>query len=125
MKKFLLFLFILVGASALAQQQLSDEELDFIARIYELEDGDDEEAFYQAEQEYMDYLAEKKDWARFYNVWLNKVVYQINNDHFYLSYTEIGRITDDIQQRGMSQYAYIPHQGLGLYYVKRGHYQMG
>ena len=125
MKKFLLFLFILVGASALAQQQLSDEELDFIARIYELEDGDDEEAFYQAEQEFMDYLAEKKDWARFYNVWLNKVVYQINNDHFYRSYTEIGRITDDIQQRGMSQYAYIPHQGLGLYYVKRGHHQMG
>ena len=125
MKKFLLFLFILVGASALAQQQPSAEEREYIMRIYEMEERGDEQAFYQAEQEFMDYLAEKKDWAKFYNVWLNKVVYQINNDHFYLSYTEIGRITDDIQQRGLPQFAYIPHQGLGLYYVNRGHHQMG
>lgn len=74
MKKFLLFLFILVGASALAQQQPSTEEQEYIMRIYEMEERGDEQAFYQAEQEFMDYLAEKKDWAKFYNVWLNKVV---------------------------------------------------
>ena len=56
MKKFLLFLFILVGASALAQQQPSTEEQEYIMRIYEMEERGDEQAFYQAEQEFMDYL---------------------------------------------------------------------
>lgn len=106
-------------------QEPTEEEMAFAQRIYHLQEIGDEEGFLQAEQAFMDYLEKKGDWAKYYNVWMNKVVYDVNEKKFYRAYTEIRKITDDIRERNKPMYLYIPHQALGFYYVNKSNPEMG
>lgn len=125
MRSFLTALTFLLGLTAIAQIPATEEERAFAMRIYQLQNSDDEKGFYQAEQEFMDYLAEKGDWGKYYNTWMNKIIYDINHQHYYRSYKGIGELTDDISKRGLDKYQYIPNHALGIYYVNRGHAKMG
>ena len=110
---------------SLGQSQATEEEKAYAMRIYQMQAAEDEAGFYQAEQDFMNYLLERKDWAKYYNVWMNRVVFDINQKHFSRAFTEIRHITEDIRKRGNTEFLYIPNQALGLYYVNRGHHEMG
>jgi len=110
---------------SLAQQQATKEEIAFAQRIYRAQERGNDKDFFQAEQEFMDYLEQRQDWEKYYNTWLNKVVYHVNNKHFYRAFAEIRNITDGIRQEEHSEYRYIPDFALGLYYVNRGQADIG
>ena len=107
------------------QLEATEEEKAYAMRIYQMQAAGDEEGFYQAEQDFMDYLEKRQDWTKYYNVWMNRAVFDINQKHFSRAFTEIRHITDDIRHRGKTEFLYIPNQALGLYYVSRGHHEMG
>ncbi|MBR1400464.1 MAG: helix-turn-helix transcriptional regulator [Prevotella sp.] len=116
---------LLIALSAFGEQkELSNDEKNYLKRIYQLQESDDTKGFYRASDEYMDYLQKCKDWKTFYNVWMNKASYNINHRRFYRAYTEIRQITNDMQLRGKKEYIYLANRMMGIYYLAKGHYAM-
>lgn len=101
------------------------EEQAFAQRIYEAQMSGNDSAFYDAHQAFMDYLEQHEDWEKYYRTWMNRVIYDVNHKHFYLAFSEIHHITDDIRERHQEKYLYIPNMALGLYYNGRNQPDMG
>ena len=116
---------LLICTILFAQTQASQEEIAFAQRIYKAQEQGDETAFQAAQKDYADYLLSKKNWGKYYNLWVNQVVFHVNNKHFYQAFTEIQKMTDDIEERKQTKYLYVAYQALGLYYVNRGNYEQG
>ena len=116
---------LLICTISFAQTQASQEEIALAQRIYHAQEQGDEAAFQAAQKDYADYLLSKKDWGKYYNLWVNQVVFHVNNKHFYQAYTEIQKMTDDIKERKQTKYLYVAYQALGFYYVNRGNYEQG
>ena len=116
---------LLICTISFAQTQASQEEIALAQRIYQAQEQGDEAAFQAAQKDYADYLLSKKDWGKYYNLWVNQVVFHVNNKHFYQAFTEIQKMTDDIKERKQTKYLYVAYQALGLYYVNRGNYEQG
>lgn len=124
MKRYLLSLLLLLSIAVLHSQP-TEQEKALVIRIQQAQIEGDDETFYKAEQEFMDLLEQNNDWTRYYNIWMNKVVYLVNQKHFYRAFTEIHLITEDINQRQKPEFLYIPNMALGQYYVGRGNAEAG
>lgn len=49
----------------------------------------------------------------------------MNHKNFHRAFTEIHLLTDDIKERGKTEYLYIPNQAMGLYYTSRNYPELG
>jgi len=49
----------------------------------------------------------------------------MNHKNFHRAFTEIHLLTDDIKERGKTEYLYIPNQAMGLYYTNRNYPELG
>ena len=101
------------------RQQPSEQEQAMTQRLYEAQIGGKDSDFYEALDAFMDYLEGRKDWDKYYRMWLNRVIYEVNNKHFHRAFAEIQYIIDDIQERHQEHYLYIANMGLGFFYNGR------
>ena len=116
---------MLLCMAMLAQPQATAEEKALAQRVYQAQERNDETAFHAAQKEFMDYELKQKNWSRYYNLWVNEVVFYVNSKQFYKAFTEIKEMTDDIEERKLQKYLYVSYQALGLYYVNRNNYEQG
>lgn len=127
MKKIVLSAAMLAASLALFAQPTAQEQEEqaFAQRIYEAQMSDNDSAFYDAHQSFMDYLEQHEAWDKYYRSWMNRVLYDVNHKHFHRAFTQIHHITDDIGERHQEKYLYIPNMCLGLYYNSRNQPEMG
>lgn len=114
-----------VSLTLTAQQQVSEKEKTLANHVYQAQMSGNDSAFYQAEEALMDYQKKQKNWERFYSAWLNRIIYEMNHKNFHRAFTEIHLLTDDIKERGKTEYLYIPNQTMGLYYTNRNYPELG
>ena len=81
--------------------------------------------FYSAHKIFLNHLEQNQAWDKYYRVWMNRVIYDVNHKHFHRAFVEIDRITDDIRERHQEQYLYISHMCLGFFYFGRNQPEMG
>lgn len=134
MKKIVFIVTMLVVCVTLAARQKnadqeklqpSEQEQAMAQRLYEAQIGGNDSDFYEAHGAFMDFLKERQDWDRYYRMWLNRVIYEVNNKHFHRAFIEIQYIIDDIQERHQEQYLYIANMGLGFFYNGRNQPEVG
>lgn len=85
-KVYLSVALLLSSVSVFAQEQA------LVQRLYEAQMSGNDSAFYEAHNAFMNHLEQQKDWQKYYRMWMNRVIYEVNNKHFYRAYTEISRI---------------------------------
>ncbi|MCR5678805.1 MAG: hypothetical protein K6G08_01155, partial [Prevotella sp.] len=107
------------------QQQPSEQEQAMVQRLYAAQMSGNDEEFYKAHQAYMDFLEKNQDWDKYYRIWLNRAIYEVNNRSFHRAFIEIHQIMDDIKARHQEQYLYIPNMAMGLFYNGRNQPEMG
>ena len=98
----LLFVVILMfvgGGKAIA----ADIEQELAMRVQEAQVSGNDSAFYSAHQAFLDHIAKNQDWEKYYRVWMNRVIYDVNNKHFHRAFNESNKITDDIRERRQEQ----------------------
>ena len=81
--------------------------------------------FYSAHKIFLNHLEQNQAWDKYYRVWMNRVIYDVNHKHFHRAFIEIHHITEDIRDRHQEQYLYIPHMCLGFFYYGRNQPEMG
>jgi len=116
---------LLVNFLAFAQEQPKEEEQAFARQLYQSQANNDEKAFYEATYKFMYYLERQQNWEKYYNVWMNMVIFQVNNKQYHRAFSEIHRLTDDINENDREELLYIPNQALGFYYNSRNQPEMG
>jgi len=120
----LLFVVILMfvgGGKAIA----ADIEQELAMRVQEAQMSGNDSAFYSVHQAFLDHIAKNQDWEKYYRVWMNRVIYDVNNKHFHRAFTESHKITEDIRERRQEQYLYIANMCLGFFYSGRNLPEMG
>ena len=107
------------------QQQPSEQEVEMLQRINEAQMMGSDSDFYEAHQTFMDYLEGRQEWEKYYRIWLNRVIYEVNHKRFHRAFTEIHLITDYIKEHHQEQYLYISNMGMGFLYNGRNQPEMG
>lgn len=102
--------------------QTTQEDIPFLKRIMVAQESNNDTAFYAAENAYMTHLEGKKDWKRYYNIWINRIVYDINNNYYHSALDQITFMAQDINQRKLPEYKYNVNLGLGMFYAVRDQY---
>ena len=96
-----------------------------LQRINEAQMMGSDSDFYEAHQTFMDYLEGRQEWEKYYRIWLNRVIYEVNHKRFHRAFTEIHLITDYIKEHHQEQYLYISNMGMGFLYNGRNQPEMG
>lgn len=128
MKRYLFTLALLMLSMTIFAQQPTEQdekEKELVQQLYQAQISGNDSAFYKAQQAFMDYLEQKNEWEKYYRTWMNRVVYEVNNKNFYRAFSEIYHLADDMNERDMKQYLYIPSMALGLFYNSRNQPEMG
>ena len=127
MKKIVMAAAMLVVSFTLAAQPSAQEQEEqaLVQRVSEAQMSGNDSAFYEAHEAFMDYLEQHQDWEKFYRVWMNRVIYEVNHRHFHPAFQEIHRITDHIREHHQEQYLYIPNMCLGFFFNGRNQPEMG
>jgi len=102
--------------------QTAQEDIPYLRRIMVAQESNNDTAFYAAENAYMTHLQVKKDWKRYYNIWINRIVYDINNNYYHSALDQITLMAHDINQRKLPEYKYNVNLGLGMFYAVRDQY---
>lgn len=119
---------VLLSVSTLTAQerpQPTEQEQTLLQRLYETQASGSDSDFYEAHQAFMNYLEGRQDWDKYYRIWMNRIIYDVNHKYFHRAFTEINYITNDIKLRQQKQYSYIPNMGLGFFYNGRNQPEVG
>ena len=117
LRKIALTVILLVVSIVLsAQEKLSDREQALLQRVQETQLNGSDTDFYKANEAYLDYLRDRKDWGKYYRTWMYRVIYDVNHRHFHRAFLQIQHIKDDIEERNQGKYLYITNMGLGFFY---------
>jgi signal transduction histidine kinase len=116
---------MMVSVTLSVAQQPSAQEQAMLQRLQEAQIAGNDSAFYEAHDAFISYLEERQDWEKYYRMWMNRVIYEVNHRHFYRAFTEIHHLTDDIKERHQEQCLYISNMGLGFFYNGRNQPEMG
>ena len=126
LRKITLTVILLVVSIVLsAQEKLSDREQALLQRVQETQLNSSDTDFYKANEVYMDYLRDRKEWGKYYRTWMYRVIYDVNHRHFHRAFVEINMIKDDIEERHQGKYLYITYMGLGFFYNGRHQPELG
>ena len=128
MKKYL-YLFTSIALTFLSNSKAyadSDNvEQELAASVQQAQVSGSDSDFYHAHKSFLDHLEQGQAWDKYYRVWMNRVIYDINHKHFHRAYVEIHRITEDISERHQEQYLFIPNMCLGFFFNGRNQPEMG
>lgn len=126
LRKIALTVILLVVSIVLsAQEKLSDREQALLQRVQETQLNGSDTDFYKANEAYLDYLRDRKEWGKYYRTWMYRVIYDVNHRHFHRAFVEISHIKDDIEKRHQGKYLYITNMGLGIFYNGRHQPELG
>ena len=126
MKQYLYLLLLITFAFAGgANAQANDVEQELAQRVQQAQVSGSDSDFYNAHQTFLNHLEQNKDWDKYYRVWMNRVIYDVNHKRFHRAFVEIHRLTDDIRERHQERYLYIPNMCLGFFYFGRNQPEMG
>ena len=114
-----------ISVTLAAQQKSEDQEQAMAQRIYEAQMNGNDSEFYEALEAFMNYLEEQQDWEKYYRLWMNRVIYEVNNKHFHRAFAEIHYITNDIKKRHQQPFLYISNMAMGFFYNGRNQPEMG
>ena len=126
LRKIALTVILLVVSIVLsAQEKLSDREQALLQRVQETQLNGSDTDFYKANEAYLDYLRDRKEWGKYYRTWMYRVIYDVNHRHFHRAFLQIQHIKDDIEERNQGKYLYITNMGLGFFYNGRNQPDLG
>ena len=126
LRKIALTVILLVVSIVLsAQEKLSDREQALLQRVQETQLNGSDTDFYKANEAYLDYLRDRKEWGKYYRTWMYRVIRDVNHRHFHRAFLQIQHIKDDIEERHQGKYLYITNMGLGFFYNGRHQPELG
>lgn len=126
MKQYLYQLLLITFAFAGgANAQANDVEQELAQRVQQAQVSGSDSDFYNAHKTFLNHLEQNKDWDKYYRVWMNRVIYDVNHKRFHRAFVEIHRLTDDIRERHQERYLYISNMCLGFFYFGRNQPEMG
>ena len=126
LRKIALTVILLVVSIVLsAQEKLSDREQALLQRVQETQLNGSDTDFYKANEAYLDYLRDRKEWGKYYRTWMYRVIRDVNHRHFHRAFLQIQYIKDDIEERNQGKYLYITNMGLGFFYNGRNQPDLG
>ncbi len=126
MKQYLYLLLLITFAFAGgANAQANDVEQELAQRVQQAQVSGSDSDFYSAHKTFLNHLEQNKDWDKYYRVWMNRVIYDVNHKRFHRTFVEIHRLTDDIRERHQERYLYISNMCLGFFYFGRNQPEMG
>ena len=118
----LLATLIIVGGGKISANEVEQE---LAQRVQQAQVSGSDSDFYNAHQTFLNHLEQNKDWDKYYRVWMNRVIYDVNHKRFHRAFVEIHRLTDDIRERHQERYLYISNMCLGFFYFGRNQPEMG
>jgi signal transduction histidine kinase len=118
----LLATLVIVGGGRISAAEIEQE---LAQRVQQAQVSGSDSDFYDAHKAFLNHLEQNKDWDKYYRVWMNRVIYDVNHKRFHRAFIEIDRITDDIRERHQERYLYIPNMCLGFFYFGRNQPEMG
>ena len=92
----LLATLIIVGGGKISANEVEQE---LAQRVQQAQVSGSDSDFYNANKIFLNHLEQNKDWDKYYRVWMNRVIYEVNHKHFHRAFNEIELITDDIKER--------------------------
>ena len=121
---YLLLLVILAfaGGSRISAAEIEQE---LAQRVQQAQVSGSDSDFYDAHKAFLNHLEQNKDWDKYYRVWMNRVIYDVNHKRFHRAFIQIHRITEDIRDRHQERYLYIPNMCLGFFYSGRNQPELG
>ena len=118
----LLATLVIVGGGRISAAEVEQE---LAQRVQQAQVSGSDSDFYNAHKTFLNHLEQNKDWDKYYRVWMNRVIYDVNHKRFHRAFIEIHRITDDIRDRHQERYLYIPNMCLGFFYSGRNQPELG
>lgn len=118
----LLATLVIVGSGKISAAEIEQE---LAQRVQQAQVSGSDSDFYNAHQTFLNHLEQNKDWDKYYRVWMNRVIYDVNHKRFHRAFVEIHRLTDDIRDRHQERYLYIPNMCLGFFYSGRNQPELG
>ncbi len=118
----LLATLVIVGGGRISAAEIEQE---LAQRVQQAQVSGSDSDFYNAHQTFLNHLEQNKDWDKYYRVWMNRVIYDVNHKRFHRAFVEIHRLTNDIRDRHQERYLYIPNMCLGFFYFGRNQPEMG
>lgn len=110
---------LLCLGSVSAQEKVDAEE----KRLYDISidyfDGNDDQKFYQAMDEYRRYVKDKGYEYKYWNSWNNEIVYDINHDHYYLSLKKTEEMEKEMRKAEAKEYYFMIDYLMGVFYGTR------
>ena len=79
-----------------------------------------EQEFYEAIEQYGNYLLKKGDISGYYLNWKNEVLYDVNHNHFYRAMRKTMAMQSDMEKRGATSEYYKTTHLQGIIYSLRG-----
>ena len=112
--------FLLTSLATVSAQEVKDaEEERLYAVVLKCFDSNNDTAFYKANNEYRDYVKAKGLEEKYYNSWNNEIVYDINNDHYYLALKKTEAFESLLQKEGAEDYYHLVNYLKGVFYGTR------
>ena len=108
----LLATLVIVGSGKISAAEIEQE---LAQRVQQAQVSGSDSDFYNAHKTFLDHIKQNMDWDKYYRVWMNRVIYDVNHKRFHRAFIEIHRITDDIRDRHQERYLYIPNMCLGFF----------
>lgn len=107
-----------------ARPAVDEQESRLRMNISEAQARNDEKGFYEASDNYLHYLLTKKKWEQYYEAWLDRITYNINQNHYFRSYADIKQMSQDIKEHHEEKYQYLAYIALGRYYNNQGNFEL-
>ena len=118
----LLATLVIVGGGRISAAEIEQE---LAQRVQQAQVSGSDSDFYNAHKTFLNHLEQNKDWDKYYRVWMNRVIYDVNHKRFHRAFVEIHRLTDDIRERHQERYLYISNMCLGFFYFGRNQPELG
>ena len=118
----LLATLVIVGGGRISAAEIEQE---LAQRVQQAQVSGSDSDFYNAHKTFLNHLEQNKDWDKYYRVWMNRVIYDVNHKRFHRAFIQIHRITEDIRERHQERYLYIPNMCLGFFYSGRNQPELG
>ena len=112
--------FACLSAAFVRAQEADDTASRLLQRVRITFNQNNEQEFYEAVEEYGNYLLKQGDISGFYLNWKNEVLYDVNHNHFYRAMRKTMAMQSDMEKRGATGEYYKTTHLQGIIYSLRG-----
>ena len=116
---FVLLLSMLLGISTVSAQETDAEEARMAHAVAVYYEGTNEVEFYQAINNYRDYLKGKGDMRQYYEAWEKEIEYDIQHNHFRTALKKTEQLKNELKEAKAEDYYYLIDYLMGVFYGMR------